>query len=397
MAGRLPGVGAFGGRTKQIELLNLVRTEVLFDIKFPGWKGTQYMRSETPPSSGGMDQTGRRHEANLYAELKRTIKKAGLMDRQPAYYAGKSALTLSLLAVGLALLFVSGSLWLQMLNAVYMAFVFGQISLLAHDFGHRQTGFLSPRTNDFVTLLLGNGLLGMSREWWVEKHNSHHGHPNQMDTDPDIDIPLLAFEEEQAFEKRGLSRFVTKHQAFFIFPLAFLQAISMFRSSVGFIFSSEAKRPVAEALTIVAHFAVYFGLLFTVLEPLTAVLFVVVHRGLWGVYLVSVFAPNHKAMPILEKDTEVGFLHRQVLTSRNVFAHPITDFWYGGLNYQIEHHLFPRMPRNKLKEAQPIVKDFCRNFEISFHETTVLQSYREILVHLHAVGAPLRKTKRANS
>lgn len=343
------------------------------------------MRLDSSPRSG------RPQEANPYAELKRIVKKNGLLDRQPAYYAGKTALTLGLLAVSLVLLLVSDSLWFQMLNAVYLAFAFGQISLLAHDFGHRQPGVLSGRTNDLITLLLGNGLLGMSREWWVDKHNRHHGHPNQMDSDPDIDIPLLSFEEEQAFEKRGLSRLVTKYQAVLIFPLAFLQAISMFRSSVGFVVSGEANRPVAEALAIVTHFALYFGLLFSVLEPLTAVLFVVVHRGLWGVYLVSVFAPNHKAMPILERDTEVGFLHQQILTSRNVFAHPVTDFWYGGLNYQIEHHLFPRMPRNKLKEAQPIIKDFCRDHDISFHETGVLQSYREILSHLHKVGAPLRK------
>ncbi len=355
------------------------------------------MRLDESPPSDRPDGSGRRHEANLYAELKRSIKKNGLLDRQPAYYAGKTALTLGLLAVGLGLLFVSDSLWFQMLNAVYLAFVFGQISLLAHDFGHRQPGALSARTNDSVTLLLGNGLLGMSREWWVDKHNRHHGHPNQMDADPDIDIPLLSFEEEQAFEKRGLSRFVTKYQAGLIFPLAFLQAASMLRSSVGFITSGEANRPVAEALAIVTHFTLYFGLLFSVLDPLTAILFVVVHRGLWGVYLVSVFAPNHKAMPILERDTEVGFLHQQVLTSRNVFANPVTDFWYGGLNYQIEHHLFPRMPRNKLKEAQPIIKDFCRDHDISFHETGVLQSYREILGHLHKVGAPLRKTQQTGS
>ena len=349
------------------------------------------MRPEASPQSNMPDPSVRRNEANQYADLKRIVKKNGLLDRQPAYYAGKTALTLGLLAVSLVLLLVSDSLWFQMLNAVYLAFAFGQISLLAHDFGHRQPGVLSGRTNDLITLLLGNGLLGMSREWWVDKHNRHHGHPNQMDTDPDIDIPLLSFEEEQAFEKRGLSRLVTKYQAVLIFPLAFLQAISMFRSSVGFVVSGEANRPVAEALAIVTHFALYFGLLFSVLEPLTAVLFVVVHRGLWGVYLVSVFAPNHKAMPVLERDTEVGFLHQQILTSRNVFAHPVTDFWYGGLNYQIEHHLFPRMPRNKLKEAQPIIKDFCRDHDISFHETGVLQSYREILSHLHKVGAPLRK------
>jgi fatty acid desaturase len=238
-------------------------------------------------------------------------------------------------------------------------------------------------------------MLGMSREWWIGKHNEHHGHPNQTDIDPDIEIPLLAFEEEQAFDKRGIARLVTKYQAFLIIPLSFLQSISMLRSSINFIFSKKARRPVAEASAIVIHFTTYFGLLFLLLEPLTAILFVIIHRGLYGVYLVSVFAPNHKAMPILAKDSEVGFIHRQVLTSRNVLAHPATDFWYGGLNYQIEHHLFPRMPRNKLKDAQPIIKEFCKKHSIGYHETSVFESYREILVHLHAVGAPLRQANKS--
>lgn len=75
-------------------------------------------------------------------------------------------------------------------------------------------------------------------------------------------------------------------------------------------------------------------------------------------------------------------------------AHPFTDFWYGGLNYQIEHHLFPNMPRNKLKEAQPIVRAFCKEHAIAYAETSMLQSYREILRFLHQVSAPLRKEKR---
>jgi fatty acid desaturase len=332
---------------------------------------------------------------NQYAELKRLIKQRGLLDRQPAYYAGKTVFTLGLLAVSLALLFVLGDTWFQLLNAAFLAFVFVQISLLAHDFGHRQFTFLSPRKSDWLTLVFGNLLLGISRQWWIDKHNEHHGHPNQMDLDPDVDIPLLAFEEEQALEKRGLARFVVKYQAALIFPLSLLQAISMLRSSIEFLAAKKAKSTLVEALTICAHYALYFALLFSVLEPLQALLFIAIHRGLFGTYLVSIFAPNHKAMPLLDRDTEVDFLRRQVLTSRNVVAHPITDFWYGGLNYQIEHHLFPRLPRNKLREAQPIIRVFCREHSIAYHETGVLQSYKEILQHLHAVGAPLRKARKA--
>jgi fatty acid desaturase len=309
---------------------------------------------------------------NQYAELKRLIKHRGLLDQQPAYYAVKTVFTLGLLAVGLTLLLILDNLWLQLLNAAYLAFVFVQISLLAHDFGHRQFSFRASWKNDWLTLIFGNLLLGISRQWWIDKHNEHHGHPNQMDLDPDVDIPLLAFEEEQAFQKRGLARFVVKYQAALIFPLSLLQAISMLRSSIEFLAAKKAKSTLVEAL-----------------------LFIAIHRGLFGTYLVSIFAPNHKAMPLLDRDTEVDFLRRQVLTSRNVVAHPITDFWYGGLNYQIEHHLFPRLPRNKLKEAQPIIRGFCRDHSIAYHETGVLQSYKEILQHLHAVGAPLREARKA--
>src|SRR5215203_4293555 len=357
----------------------LPSTEVLGEILAP------------PPVQGFASHL----RTNQYAQLKRLIKKNGLPVQQAAYHAGKMAFTLGLLAVSLALLFVLGDTWFQLLNAAYLAFVFVQISLLAHDFGHRQFSLRSPRKNDWLTLVFGNLLLGISRQWWIDKHNEHHGHPNQMDLDPDVDIPLLAFEEEQALDKRGFARFVVKYQAALIFPLSLLQAISMLRSSIGFLAAKKAKSTLVEALTICAHFALYFGLLFSMLEPLQALLFVAVHRGLFGTYLVSIFAPNHKAMPLLERDSKVDFLRRQVLTSRNVVAHPITDFWYGGLNYQIEHHLFPRLPRNKLREAQPIIRSFCREHCIAYHETGVLQSYKEILQHLHAIGAPLRKSRKA--
>ena len=339
-------------------------------------------------------ETTARSQANQYAELKRTIKQRGLMAGQPVYFAGKFVFTLGLLAVSLGLLLAFGGAWLQLLNAAFLAFVFVQISFLAHDCGHRQFSLGVPWQNDWITLVLGNLLLGVSREWWIDKHNEHHGHPNQLDVDPDVDIPLLAFEEDQALGKTGFARFVVKYQAALIFPLSFLQAVSMLRSSIQFLVERKAKRPLTEALLIVAHYAAYFAVLFSVLEPVQAVLFVAVHRGLYGVFMVSVFAPNHKAMPMLEQDSKVDFLRRQVLTSRNVRSHPVTDFWYGGLNYQIEHHLFPRMPRNKLREAQPIVREFCREHDIGYHETSVLQSYREILEHLHEVGAPLRKAKR---
>jgi hypothetical protein len=56
--------------------------------------------------------------------LKRLIKQNGLLDPQPAYYAGKISLTLGLLAVSPTLLLILDNPWLQLLNAAYLAFVF---------------------------------------------------------------------------------------------------------------------------------------------------------------------------------------------------------------------------------------------------------------------------------
>jgi len=173
------------------------------------------------PASPLLKESASHSPPNQYAELKRLIKENGLLDQQPAYFAGKVLLNLTLLAVGLTLLLILENTWLQLLNAAYLAFVFVQISLLAHDFGHRQFSFRVSWKNDWLTLVFGNLLLGVSRQWWIDKHNEHHGHPNQLDVDPDVDIPLLAFEEEQALDKRGLACFVVKYQAALIFRCRF--------------------------------------------------------------------------------------------------------------------------------------------------------------------------------
>jgi fatty acid desaturase len=125
------------------------------------------------------------------------------------------------------------------------------------------------------------------------------------------------------------------------------------------------------------------------------VAFALVQQGLFGLYLGCSFAPNHKGMPTLTEADQLDFLRRQVLTSRNVRGSRFVDFLLGGLNYQIEHHLFPNMPRPNLRRAQPLVREFCRQHDLPYAEATLVGSYSEALRHLHAVGAPLRPARTA--
>jgi fatty acid desaturase len=327
-----------------------------------------------------------------YAELKRLIKEAGLLGKQPIYYAMKMVLLLSMLTLSVLVVFFVQPFWLQLLNAVFLAFVTTQLGLLGHDAGHRQV-FHATWKNDLVGLIAGNFLIGMSSAWWMDKHNRHHSHPNQHDLDPDITIPIIAFGEDDLQRKGWLVQNLMKYQAYFFFPVLLLVALELQVNSVKFLLREKVKYAVLERLLLGLHFLCYFALLFSHLAIWQALLFMLVHQTLSGLYLGSIFAPNHKGMPVLEADSPLDFLRRQVITARNVHAHPFTDFWYGGLNYQIEHHLFPSMPRNQLKKAQGMIKTFCQAHAIPYYETNWVHSYVEIVQALHRVSAPLRQAR----
>jgi fatty acid desaturase len=334
----------------------------------------------TPPRAGRWSE---------YTQLSRQIKQAGLLDRRHGYYTAKLGLNLGLLAAGGAAFVALGDSWWQLVTAAYLAVVFTQLAFVGHDAGHRQIS-RSRRANDLVGLVHANLLVGISFGWWVAKHDRHHTNPNHEDLDPDIDIPALAFTAGQARDKRGLARVVARYQAYLFFPLLLLEAAQLHVASAKAIVRGSGRATVVEALLLVLHAAGYVAALFLVLSPLQVAVFVLVQQGLFGLYLGCAFAPNHKGMPTLTDAEELDFLRTQVLTSRNVRGSRLVDFLLGGLNYQIEHHLFPNMPRPNLRHAQPLVRAFCQEHDLPYAEATMFGSYAEAIRHLHSVGAPLR-------
>jgi fatty acid desaturase len=324
-----------------------------------------------------------------YTQLSRQIKQAGLLERRRDWYAARIGLNLALLAAGGTAFFFLRDSWWQLLTAAYLAVVFTQLAFVGHDAGHRQI-FRSRRANDLVGLVHANLGVGVSFDWWVGKHNRHHTNPNHEDLDPDISITALAFTADQASSKHGLIRLIARYQAWLFFPLLLLEAAHLHLASSKAILRGSGRANTVEGLLLLAHVAGYVTALLLVLSPLQAVAFIVVQQGLFGLYLGCAFAPNHKGMPTLTDADQLDFLRRQVLTSRNVAGNRVVDFLLGGLNYQIEHHLFPNLPRPNLRRAQPLVRAFCQHHGLPYTEASLLGSYAEAVRHLHAVGAPLR-------
>jgi fatty acid desaturase len=274
-----------------------------------------------------------------------------------------------------------------------MGVAFTQLAFLGHDGGHRQV-FADRRGNDLLVLISGNLLTGLSFGWWVDKHNKHHANPNKEGHDPDIGDGVLAFTTNQVARRTGrFGQAIIRGQAWLFFPLLTLEGLHLHVASFISLFTQGRRHPhrAAEFILLTVHLVGYFGGLLLVMSPVKALVFVGIHQAVFGLYLGCSFAPNHKGMLTLTAEEELDFLRRQVLTSRNVRGSWFVDLLLGGLNYQVEHHLFPSMPRPSLRKAQHLVREHCKALHIPYVETSLLGSYVDAIRHLHDLGTPLRK------
>ncbi len=324
--------------------------------------------------------------ADPYVELKRAVTERGLLERAPQRQLLPGAghlLVLAIVVTGIA--FTRGTWWVLLLTAP-AALLFGQIGFLAHDATHNQILHTS-RANYVLSVLLFNLCLGGSRGWWAERHNTHHAQPNRLGVDPDIEGGVVAVSADQAREAQGFVRFMIRHQGRTIAPLLSLSALQIRAYSALFIKARALRNPRAELALFGVHYALYLTGLILVLGLGGGLLFAAVHQLLLGMYLGGAFLPNHFGMPVLLPGDRMEFLSRQVVTARNLRAGRVTDYVFGPLGCQIEHHLFPAMPRHNLRAAGPIVRRVCEEQGIAYRETSLREAFRQVYDHLRAVGS----------
>ena len=316
------------------------------------------------------------------------VRSAGLLERREGWYVGRIALTLAALVTSIAWLILVPSFWWQIPNAVFLAIILGQVGLLGHDAGHRQIS-TTPWKNAVVGFA-NNLIVGGSWTWWVHAHDRHHGRPNELGHDPATNFEFIAMTPDQAEAKKGFARFMVRHQAFFLVPLMSLYSVSLRMDSVRHLVKGPARHPRFEMALIALNAIAWITGLVAVLGAWHAVLFIVINQLVFGLYVASIFLPNHHGMPVVEPGEKHDFLRQQVLTARNIAGGRPTEFWFGGLNHQIEHHLFPQAPRANLRAIRKHVREFCDSRGIGYHEAGIRQSFREVFSSLYEVSAPLR-------
>ena len=380
-----------------------------------------YIGDLIPESVEHKDDKQRAFEAG-YRDLRTKLIMMGMFKSSKLYYAYKCSFNMGMWAVAVAMVYFSDSFVVHMASALLLGLFWQQCGWLAHDFLHHQV-FKQRKYGDLVGIFWGNLMQGFSMQWWKNKHNSHHAVPNlhstsavSADGDPDMDtMPLLAWSLEQARSFRELHngkdsafvRFMIKWQAFTYFPILLLARLSWlnesFKTAFGLGASTEnaklemklkgLQHPFLEKTGILLHhtwvlvLSSGFGR-FSVLRSLAYFFTATCSSGL---FLALVFGLGHNGMSTYEAKTRPDFWKLQVTTTRNITGgHGVPQFFVdwlcGGLQYQVDHHLFPMMPRHNLKRTHDLIESFCKEWEVEYHEADIYDGTIEVLQHLSKVS-----------
>lgn len=309
---------------------------------------------------------------SLLKELTNKVKQEGLLDKRPIRGIFEMIIVLSALAFTL---FLVGKID-PILNALMMVVVMLRSTYVAHDLVHGQ--YFSRKLNLQLSLIYGNFILGLSVNWWKYAHNAlHHTYSNIASKDEDIQAIGGAFAGQ-----RNWSNFFHDNQHILYWFLLPLITFSFLYQSITYCLQ---KKKIIDLLVISTHFLIPYYI-FSISSE--AILFLVVMYGVYGFMFGLVIMTNHYGCEVIddEQAKDIAWLDLQTRTSRNVKGGALIHFIYGGLNTQVEHHIFPKAPRFNLLKIAKITKEFCLENHITYYETTPLQAYKEVYQELAGNG-----------
>ncbi|TPX60662.1 hypothetical protein PhCBS80983_g01612 [Powellomyces hirtus] len=360
---------------------------------------------------GDLDKSEAKRDNGSFAkdvqELRDIIQQSGWYASSKLWYARNIAQTMAMWGTAIFLMAKFPDSILAVLTSGLLVAVFWQqCGWLAHDFCHRQV-FQSRLWNDVFGYFTGNVCQGFSVAWWKHKHCTHHSVPNVHNGDPDIDtLPFLAWSEHALegfadFDDGTLAKFFVAYQPLLYFPLLSVARLNWAISSLtwnlgdmraaGKMFPT---RSVAEIATLAVHWGWTLGAPLYFLKPLYALIWFATAQMVCGVLLAAVFSVNHNGMPIYttEEAKDINFYQLAILTGRDVHTNIFNDWFTGGLNMQIEHHMFPIIPRHNLGKVAPHVEKICKKNGIPYHSTTLATGLYEVVARLATVSKAARKT-----
>ena len=349
-----------------------------------------------------------------FREIRQELLRRGLFETDPSYYSKMGMWYMTLLAVALYLSLACSSKAAHLTGAVVMGLFWQQLAGTGHDIGHSSVSHNFQQDN-YYGALYGTALMGISVGWWKRSHNVHHIVCNSIEHDCDIQhMPFLAVTPEilkkpfwSTYHNKvifvdGAAKFFLKHQHI-LFPLVMaLARFNLYVQSYILLLTTDNKKAIV--MNYRKEEFLGMGIFFTWVG------FVCCSMPTWGESLQWLLISHaftallhvqiclsHFSMETYHgnayntKDDE--WYTMQIKTTMNVDCYEWNDWFHIGLQYQIEHHLFPTLPRHNLPIAKKMVKEVCKKHGIRYHEVTFWQGIKETLACLKATAMEVRAGK----
>lgn len=330
-----------------------------------------------------------------FRKMRAKMEADGIMHSNPVYYMRKVIEIVGMMAFSGYLLLsgatvANSAMWWAacLIRALFIA----QCGWLGHDFLHQQV-MRSNKWNNFIgATILGLGM-GGSAHWWKNKHNRHHATPNRLDgdnvLDPDIDtIPLIAWDEKLAKMVPVSRRGIIEIQHILLWPLLFVAYFNWLHQSTVHMLTfptiTLSQRVLEMILCGTHHIAMISTIALSGLSFLSGVGFWIMANAVAGFILAFVFVQSHNAKEVYIDDKD--FVTAQIVSTRNINPGFITDWFFGGLNYQIEHHLLPTLPRHNLCAARSYVMKLCAKHNLVYESCSLLESNYKVYKRLLSVS-----------
>jgi len=303
-----------------------------------------------------------------FDELKSQVRESGLLERVPV----RGSIEMIAILLSLMISLSTAHLWNPVLLALFLTLLFTRSVFVSHDILHMQY-FKSKSLSKKLSYPFSAVILSNSPSWWDHKHNiNHHTYCNIVEKDEDIRALDGAFTPE-----KGNNPFIKKYKHIIFWGAMFF----MFPAFIAQSYSFVIKRKLwGEFTLMLLHWPLIWGTLYYQLGGVDTFTVALVMNFVLSPWLAFGFITNHLGCETFTEDQAKDFswMELQMRGSRSLKGGFLVHWFYGGLNTQIEHHLFPKAPRFNLLKVQKMTKDFAKKHDIPYFETTPIRAYIQI-------------------
>nr|XP_054755277.1 acyl-CoA 6-desaturase-like [Lytechinus pictus] len=333
------------------------------------------------------DQIEQKEVVKDFAELRETAEKMGLFNANFLFFFLHMSHIVGLEILSYIVMRTFGVTWLTFIACVMMhGTLQAQVGWFQHDLGHLSC-FKSSKWNHALHFIFMSTVKGASAKWWNHMHYQHHAKPNVMNKDPDVRLEKLFVVGEKMpvmVAESGQSSMPYNHQHkyfFLIGPPLLFPAYFQFMIYRHMI----KQREWTDLFCNVLYYVRFLYLYLPIMKWWQIFLFYESFRVMESIWFTWVSQSNHIPMEI-DEDAARPWLELQLRATCNLEQSFFNDWFTGHLNFQIEHHLFPTMPRHNYHKIAPLVKTLCKKHGIEYKSKTLLQGFADIVRSLKSSG-----------